>query len=314
MTGSAEVEAVKAGLYGEAVRAAWLGLVVNAMLAVVKLSAGGSTGLVAMTADGVNSLGDVLTGGVVTAALIYARKPPDAEHPYGHTRAEAVAASHVALLVMVSAVGIGWEACSQLLRPRGALPPTWVMGIAAANVVVKEALYRWKSRVAVRTGSLAILANAWDHRSDALCSLAVLVGLLIVRWGSPHCDWVDEIAALFVVGAILRSAGSLFRRAADELLDVQAEPGFVAEIRTLAESVPGVRRAEKLRVRKSGLEHLVDIHVQVDPELSVRAGHSLGHRVKDRLIERFPTLLDVLVHLEPYDPGGPCATHVPEEP
>lgn len=298
-----DAEAARRGLYRETTQAAWLGLAVNAVLGATKLYAGWTTGLVAITADAVNSLGDVLTSSVVVGALYYAQQPPDEEHPYGHTRAEAVAASHVALLVMIAALGVGWEAFSEFFQPHHVPPPWWTLALAGTNAAVKEALYHYKKRVAERTGSLAVLAHAWDHRGDALSSLAVLVGLLVVRSGGSSFGWADEAAAVVVVAIVLRTAGGLFLRAANELLDVQADPEIVDHVRRLASAVPGVRAVEKLRVRKSGIEYLVDVHVQVDPRLTVDEGHRIGHAVKDRLVAEVSKVLDVLVHLEPHRPS-----------
>ncbi|MCO6456212.1 MAG: cation transporter [Pirellulaceae bacterium] len=276
-----------------------MGLLVNLSLGVVKLAGGILGGSFALISDAVNSLGDSLTSIVVLAGLWYAQRPPDDEHPYGHTRAEAVAASNVALLIIVSGLLVGWEALNRLLVPH-AIPPLWTLAIAAANVVIKEGLYRYKLRVSRRTRSAAILANAWDHRSDALCSLAVLVGLGTVRWAGPDYLWADEAAALVVVVAILWSGARLFRTSTSELLDPQADADLVRKIRERAETVPGVRAVEKLWVRKTGLEYLADIHIQVDAQLSVDEGHRIGHDVKDRLVGEFASLRDVLVHLEPY--------------
>lgn len=151
-----------------------------------------------------------------------------------------------------------------------------------------------------RTGSVAILANAWDHRSDALCALAVFVGLGIVRWGGPDFISADEIASLVVVAAIVWSGASLFRRSVHELMDVQADADFLEAVRWTAGSVSGVQGVEKLWIRKSGLEFLADIHIEVAPQETVAEGHRIGHVVKDRLLNAFPKLRDVLVHLEPF--------------
>ncbi|HEY1067688.1 MAG TPA: cation diffusion facilitator family transporter, partial [Pirellulales bacterium] len=241
-------------LYREAVRAALLGLAVNFVLGVVKLVAGLATGVFALVADAVNSLGDVVTTLVVLYAFYIAQKPPTAEHPYGHSRAEAIAGSNVAVLLFISALGIGWEAIHQMSHVHPA-PPLWTLGIAAANAIIKECLYRYKLAVGQRTGSSALVANAWDHRSDALCATAVFVGLGLVWWGGPSFVAADEIAALVVVGAILWSSVGLFRSSAYELMDVQAEDGLVEKIRATAAATPGVANVEKLLVRKSGLEY-----------------------------------------------------------
>jgi cation diffusion facilitator family transporter len=276
-----------------------LGLIVNLTLGVVKLVGGIAGRSFALVSDAVNSLGDSLASVVVLVGLWYAQRPADEEHPYGHTRAEAVAASNVALLIVVTSLIVGWEAISRLSSAHE-VPPVWTLWIAAANVVIKETLYRYKSRVGRQTGSSAIIANAWDHRSDALCSLAVLVGLGIVRWGGPDYTWADETAALVVVAAIFWSGMKLFRNSTSELLDPQADARLLRSIRQAAAEVAGVRAVEKLWVRKTGLEYLADIHIQVDAELTVDEGHRIGHQVKDRLVRQFVSLRDVLVHLEPY--------------
>jgi cation diffusion facilitator family transporter len=286
-------------LYRNATRAALLGLGVNFALGVVKLIGGIVGQSFALISDAVNSLGDSLTSVAVLFGLWYAQQPADEEHPYGHTRAEAVAASSIALFIILSALYVGWEAITRLTVQHD-VPPVWTLWIAGGNVLIKEGLYHYKSRVGRRTGSASILANAFDHRSDALCSLAVLVGLAVVRWCGPGYMWADEAAALVVVTMILWSGSKLFRNSTSELLDPQADAELVAGIREEAAAVSGVRAVEKLWVRKTGLEYLVDIHVQVDATLSVLEGHRIGHLVKDRLIEKFTSVRDVLVHLEPY--------------
>ncbi|QEH32822.1 putative cation efflux system protein [Aquisphaera giovannonii] len=289
----------KRDLYREAVRATWLGLAVNVALGIAKLAGGLVAQSFVLISDAVNSLGDVFTSLAVLLALRVAQKPADAEHPYGHTRAEAIAGSNVAVLVLVSALLVGWEALR--VRPGHAeLPPLWALAIAAANVAIKEGLYQYKSRVGRRSGSSAVIANAWDHRADALSALAVLLGLAAIRIGGPRFLILDTISALFVVSVIVTTAARLLWASAQELMDAQADPSLVAKVRAAAEGVDGVRRVDKLRARKSGLEYLVDIHIQVDATLTVHEGHRISHLVKDRLLEGFGSLRDVLVHLEPY--------------
>jgi cation diffusion facilitator family transporter len=176
--------------------------------------------------------------------------------------------------------------------------------------VIKEGLYQYNARVGRRTGSTAIIANAWDHRSDAMCALAVLVGLAAVRLGGEAFVWADEVASLVVVAAITVSATALFRSAASELMDVQAGEEYVAQIRQCASAISDVMQVETLWVRKSGLEYFVDVHIQVRAELTVAEGHTIGHRVKDRLIEQFPAIRDVLVHLEPFPHTHPAKPYV----
>ena len=296
----ADRAATVAPIYRQVTRAAVLGLLVDVVLGGVKLAAGLVSGSFALLSDALNSIGDAVSTVVVLAALYFAQQPPDEEHPYGHSRAEGIAASNVALLIILSALWIAWETIGQFTQ-RHEAPPLWTLWIAAANVLIKEGLYRYKAAVGRRTGSAAILANAWDHRSDALCSLAVLLGLCLVRFGGSRFTWADEIAALIVVGLIIVSGVQLFRKSASELMDAQANDELVRLVREAADEVSGVLAVEKLWVRKSGLEYFADIHIEVDPRTTVAAGHEIGHRVKDVLLDRFSNLRDVMVHLEPHE-------------
>ncbi len=286
-------------LYQEVTRAACIGLTINVALAAVKLAGGIIGQSFALIADAVNSIGDVVTTIVVLVALRVAQKPPDAEHPYGHSRAEGIAATNVALLIIISAGVVIWEAVNHFSRPHH-LPPLWTIWIAGANVVIKEGLYHYKVAVGRRTGSAAIIANAWDHRADAFCAGAVLVGLSAVRYGGARWMWADEAASIVVGTAIVWSGVELFRKSGSELMDVQAEPQLVDQMRAIALSVEGVAEVETLWVRKSGLEYFADIHIEVDAAMTVDKGHRIGHLVKDRLLDQYACLRDVMVHLEPH--------------
>lgn len=288
-------------LYAQVRNAALVGLGANLGLGVIKLVAGIVGQSFALIADAVNSLGDVVASCVVLFALWVAQHPPDDEHPYGHSRAEGIAATNVALLLILSALYVGWEAF-QRLALQHAIPPTWTLAIAGGNVLLKEGLYQYNVRVGRRTGSAAMIANAWDHRSDAFCSLAVLIGLALIRFGGDRFMWADEAASLVVVAAIIWTGVRLFKASASELMDLQADPEFVEAIRAVSLKIEGVRDVETLWVRKSGLEFFADIHIEVDPQMSVAEGHRIGHHVKDELLAEFTKLRDVLVHLEPHEP------------
>jgi cation diffusion facilitator family transporter len=295
-------------LYRSATRTALAGLAINLTLGAVKLVGGIVGRSFALVSDAVNSIGDSLGTLIVLYALRVAQKPPDPDHPYGHTRAEAVAGISVAWIIIFSALTVGWEAI-QGLRDKQSIPASWTLWIAAANVVIKEVLYHVNKRIGERVGSKSLVANAWDHRSDALCSLAAVVGLAAVQWGGRSFVLADEIAALLVVGLILISATRLLRSSAMELMDQQADAETVNAIRQEALAVPGVRGIEKLRVRRSGMECFADIHVEVDPNMTVERGHKIGHDVKERLIDKVTSLRDVLVHLEPETNRGESPPH-----
>jgi cation diffusion facilitator family transporter len=291
-------------LYRRSRRAAFAGLAVSLALGLAKLAGGVWGHSIALLSDAVHSLGDCLTAAAVWGALLWAQQPADREHPYGHTRAEAVAGSNVALLLILSALWVAWEALHTLAEPSPP-PEAYTLWIAGASILLSEGLYQFSSRVARQTGSRAVLAAAWDQRLDALGSLAVLVGLALARWAGVHA--ADHVAALFVAVMILWAGVGLFWGSVHELMDRQAEPEMLDAVRREAQAVPGVWGVEKLLVRKAGLEHLVDIHIEVDPQLSVREGHAIGHAVKDRLLEKLLTVKDVLVHLEPApDASGPA--------
>ncbi|WP_339613420.1 cation diffusion facilitator family transporter [uncultured Rubinisphaera sp.] len=283
--------------YRDAFRAALIGLVVNLTLGLVKMFAGVVARSSALIADAVNSLGDALTSLAVLYGLNIAQRPADAEHPYGHMRAEGIAATNVAIGIIISAGIVGWEAMMRFgeIAPR---TPWWAIAIAGGNVVLKEWLFQYKLSVGRRTRSASIIANAWDHRSDALCSLAVFAGLLIIRWGGP--GWIDALAAIIVSMGVIASGIHLFRSSASELMDEQADPEFLASIHKTALAVTGVEDVETLLVRKVGLEYFADVHIEVNPSITVDFGHRIGHDVKDRLLKQHPELRDVLIHLEPH--------------
>ena len=176
--------------------------------------------------------------------------------------------------------------------------------IAAGCALVKEVAYQYTSRVAKRLDSSALRAVAWDHRSDALASGSVAISLFF----APHAGWlapyVDPIAALFVCSLLVFTGTRIFMSTAGELMDQQADDDMVLDVRSVAAKVDGVADVEKLRVRKSGLEYFIEIHVQVAGHLTVNEGHRIGHEVKDQLLVSQPRVRDVHVHIEPYD--EPC--------
>jgi cation diffusion facilitator family transporter len=283
-------------LYRQCRRAALWGVGLGLALGALKLVGGVFGHSEALIADAVHSFGDALTASAVWISLLWAQRPADREHPYGHTRVEAVAGSNVALLLILSGLGMGWEAITTF-GEASQKPELYTLAIAAVSILLKEALFRYESNVARRTGSSAVRAAAWDHRLDAIGSLAVLIGLAISIWGG----WreADHVAALAVALVVLWAGGALLWDSVQELMDRQAEPVILDEVRREALAVPGVRGVEKLLARKTGLEYLVDIHIEVDADASVREGHAVGHAVKDRLTANIVTVKDVLVHIEP---------------
>lgn len=291
--------APRSDIYREASHAAWLGLGINLALGIGKLIAGLVGKSFAMVCDAINSLGDAMTSLMVLYAFSVAQRPADEEHPYGHTRAETIAATSVALVMILMACYLIMEAGEELFEHLPSPHPIGIL-VAAVNIMIKEALFRYKYYIGKKSGSMSLIANAWDHRSDALCSLAVLLGLTACWLGGPHWSIADPLAGIVVSLGIIWSGIQLFRAGAAEMMDPQAPADFVREIREIALQIPGVMEVEKLYVRKTGLEYFVDMHLEVDGKLSVDEGHRIGHQVKSRLLLEFPKILDVLIHLEPH--------------
>lgn len=288
-------------MYVDAGRAAVWGVSVNVALVIVKLTGGILAGSSALIADAVNSIGDVAGALAVRGALNVAQIEADDDHPYGHTKAESIAGLCVALLVAFSA---GILALETLKRLGGDLRvPGLIAGcIAAACAIVKEVIYGYTQRIANRLDSSALRAAAWDHRSDALASAAVAVSLLSAPYAGPVGPYIDPIAALCVCVMLVVTGVKIFISTARELMDQQAGDEIVDQVRAISQKVEGVEDVEKLRVRKSGLEYFIEIHVEVDGKISVDTGHRIGHKVKDRLLIEMPRVRDVHVHIEPSNP------------
>lgn len=285
-------------LYRESRRAALGGLGVMLCLGIAKLIGGWTGNSLALLSDSVHSFGDALASASIWGALTWAEQPADCEHPYGHMRVESVAALTVALLMALSGLGVVYEAVASWHTPLP--PPRWyTLFIALASVLANEGMYRYSISVARRTRSKAVETSAWDQRMDVIGSLVVLVGLAVATWAGPGWYLVDKITALLVAVVILWTGGRLFWGSLQELMDRQADAELLDAIRGEALAVPGVHGIEKLLARKTGLQYLVDIHVEVDPAITVKEGHDIGHWVKRRLVERLIAVKDVLVHIEP---------------
>lgn len=289
-------------LYRQTQNAAVWGLSASLVLGTLKLLGGLFGHSLALLSDAVHSLVDAMVSLALIGALVLAQRPADREHPYGHARVEALAGAAMALLLIALALGIAWESVATI-GVGHQQPEAYTLVIALVGVVVQEGLYRHAGRVARRTGSKALLATAWDYRLDAIGGVIVSAGVGAAKWGGPAWDWADHAAALAVAVTVLAIGGKLLWDNSQALMDRQAEPEVLDTIRGVARGVPGVMDIEKLRVRKAGLEYLVDIHVEVDPEQSVRAGHEIAHAVKKEVIGRAGPVRDVLVHIEPYRNG-----------
>jgi cation diffusion facilitator family transporter len=280
-------------------RLALLGVFINLVLAAVKIVAGVVGHAYALIADGVESLLDVGGSLVIWSGLRLASKPPDEEHPYGHGKAEPLAAGLVALLVLVAALGLAIESIREIIVPHHA-PKPFTLVVLIVVMVIKEALYR--TVISKAEESTAMKTDAWHHRMDAITSLAAFVGISVALIGGPGYEAADDYAALAACGLIAFNGFHLLMPAVYEVMDTAPAPELLQTIRDAAQAVDGVRGIDKCYVRKMGFEYYVDIHVRVDGTLTVTEGHQIAHAVKDRLREVNPAIRDALVHIEPAYP------------
>jgi cation diffusion facilitator family transporter len=282
-------------------RATFLGMVVNTLLAAGKMAAGFLGQSHALVADGVESLADLFSSLIVWRGLVIAAAPADEDHPYGHGKAEPLAAAMVATMLLLAALWIAVNSVREILRPHAA-PAPWTLAVLVIVVLVKETLFRHVFHEAASVESNAVKGDAWHHRSDAITSLFAGIGIAVALVGGPGYEAADDVAALLASGVIAWNGWRLLREAFGELMDTAPDLALTQEVRRLAAGVPDVRGVEKCRLRKMGWHLYVDIHVEVDGRLTVERAHAIAHQVKDHLREQLPKIRDVLVHIEPARP------------
>ncbi len=275
------------------------GVALNLGLAVVKFAGGVLGNTYALVADAAESLLDVVSSLLVWAGFKVAARPPDADHPYGHGKAEALAALVVAAFVFGMAGLVGYHAVREIIMPHQA-PAWWTLLVLALVVAVKLWFSRRMRVAGEETGSTALGVEALHHWSDAMTSAAAFVGIALALWGGPGWEVADDWAALFACIVIAFNGAVMVLKAQGDVMDAAVPAGFEREVRALALAVPGVLALDKVRMRKSGLTHLVDIQVRVDGNLTVTAGHAIAHAVKDALMASVAhRISDVTVHVEP---------------
>ncbi len=278
-----------------------IGIVVSFFLVIIKGAAGIFGNSYALVADAIESLSDIFTSTIVLLGIKYASRPKDADHPYGHGKAEPLAGMFVALMLMVAAIVIIVQSLYEIITPHHA-PAPFTLVVLVVVVVVKETLFRKIVVVGEGIDSIAVKNDAWHHRSDAITSAAAFIGISIALIGGTGYEEADDYAALFASFIIIYNAISLFMPALKEILDTAPPEEFKQKIKSCAREVEGVKDIEKCSVSRMGLEYYIDMHVIVNGNLSVFEGHLIAHSVKDKLIEVFPNVSDVLCHIEPWDP------------
>jgi cation diffusion facilitator family transporter len=279
-------------------RVALLGLAINVLVATAKITAGIFGNAYVLIADGIESALDIAGSAIIWGGLKLAARPPDETHPYGHGKAEPIAAVVVAIGVLAAAIGIAVQSVRELFLPHhGPAPFTLVVLIVV--VVVKEVLYRYVIRLGRDVESTALQTDAWHHRTDALTSIAAFIGIFLALIGGKAWQGADDWAALFACGLIGANGYRLLKPALYEIMDTAPRGEIIDRVRTAAAAVSGVIEIDKCFARKMGLSFYVDLHIKVNGNISVREGHDIAHQVKRAIQETDSRIADVLVHVEP---------------
>ena len=284
----------------EAIKASYLSIAGNALLAVAKFVTGVLGNSYALIADAIESTTDVFSSVLVLIGLRYASKPADENHPYGHGKAEPLFTFIVVGFLIISATIIAYESIENINTPHK-VPEPYTLLVLAAIIIIKETFYRFVSKKGKKTDSSVLKADAWHHRSDAITSLMAFIGISIALVMGKGYENADDWAALFASGFILYNAYLILRPALGEVMDEHRYDEIENEIRKIAHSNPGVVETEKCFIRKTGMTYHVDLHIAVDSQISVKKGHDIAHRVKDDILKNIPPIADVLIHVEPDD-------------
>lgn len=293
-------------------RATFLGIAVNVVLGAAKFAAGFFGHSHALIADATESFADVFNSLIVWRGIVVANAPADEDHPYGHGKAEPLAATFGAVMLLLAALWIVIKASYNLYEWANPHPgffraqPQWfTLVILAVVVFTKEILFRFVSHEGHDTDNSAVKTDAWHHRADAITSVAAAIGIIIALIGGPKFVCADDAAAIFAAFIIGWSGWLLLHSAMNELMDKSPDPKIVEKISAVAAGTPGISRVEKCFVRKAGHLYFVEMHVEVDPQMTVLRSHEIAHDVKDKIREAMPNVGDVLVHIEPLDIPAP---------
>ncbi|WP_062049761.1 cation diffusion facilitator family transporter [Bacillus sp. JCM 19034] len=283
--------------------AAWVGIVGNIILAIVKAIIGLMSNSKALIADAAHSASDVIGSVVVLIGVRAAKMPPDRDHPYGHGKAESVAAIIVSVLLFIVGFEIAVRAIQSFFEPV-VVPKMMAIYAVLLSIIVKEAMFRYKHYLGKKYKSEALITDAWHHRSDVFSSLAALVGIgAALLGGYLNITWLvygDAVASAFVAILIAKMAWSLGQQSIHNALDHVLHDEDTVEMKRAAQEVDGVMNIDEFYAREHGHYVIIDIKIAVHPYITVEEGHAIGKKVKERLLED-KQVQDVLVHINPYD-------------
>ena len=277
-----------------------LGIATNIALFVIKLIVGFLSGSIALIADGIHSLSDMTTDVAVLIGVYLGSKQPDRSHPYGHGRAETFSAGFITVVLFFVGSVMIYYAAVDIAKGNVTTPHTAVLIVAIVSIVAKELLYRATKRVAVKTHSSALYANAWHHRSDALSSVAVVVGFISLKFGF---DYGDQIAAVAVGLMVILVAVRIISDCLRELTEGAVDSGTIEHIENVINADSSIRQWHKLRSRTVGREVFLDLHILVDPDLTIAAAHEIAESLESTLHEQISRPVNITVHIEPDIPA-----------
>ena len=285
-------------LANKGIRTTIIGILTSIILAAIKAVAGIWGNSYALIADAIESTSDVFTSLIVLTGLKIATRPADETHPYGHGKAEPFAGILVSAALFIAAVVIIIQSTHEIITPHHA-PAAFTLIVLVAVVITKEFLFRYIIKVGNSVDSVAVKNDAWHHRSDAITSGAAFIGISIALIGGPGYEEADDYAALCASLIIIYNAYKLFKPALFEIMDTAPSPEFVNKIIDASLKVDDVVAIDKCLARKMGLQYYIDMHVIVDGNITVHKGHQISHNVKNKLVNSFPNVSDVLIHIEP---------------
>lgn len=289
--------------------AAWLGIFGNGALAAMKGVVGWLSGSKALLADAANSASDVAGSIAVLIGLRRAKRPPDPDRPYGHGKAESISAIVVSVLLLLVGLEIGLNAVKTIYAGVTQAPESYALIAIAVSIVVKEIMFQYNFRLGKKLSSQPLIASAWDHRTDVLSSVAVLIGVggaVAGRYlGMPLLYYLDPIAGLFVALLVLRMGYKHVSESIHRTMDHVLHREDTEDLLETAQRVKGVIAVNELRAREHGHYVIVEIKISVNPKITVIEGHEIGKAVRHQLLNKFSHVSDVFIHVNPYDPGYP---------
>jgi len=274
----------------------WTGIWVNIFLTVFKIFAGILGRSQAMLADGFHSLSDIFAGILALTSVKISQKPVDQDHPYGHGKAESIAALCISFILLGMSIVLSYRALNAIFLKIRIMPGLLPLWAALISISVKELLFRYTYYIGKKFDNLAILASASDHRADALSSVAALIGIAGARLGYT---FLDPLAGFVVAVFIFKIGIDIFRPSLRELMDTSLPEDFIDEIRKITLSIKGVREIDDVKTRRMGWRNSIDLSVQIDGHLSIEEGHGISNKIEKLLLQKLKNIGNIMIHINP---------------